>query len=138
MKYLVPLVLAMLLGACTPMQWVKPDATPDQINADAIRCQQDAWREARVRNWFYQPYSPMVVRDAAGRAFVISPGPFYDPFYDPFMEEARLTQFCMRSKGYSLEPADKPQPPSGYIQRDDAPQAERIQPSPSGTPGGKP
>ena len=42
--------------------------------------------------------------------FVIAPGaPYYDPFYDPFLEEARLTQFCMRNKGYQLKPLEEDQ-----------------------------
>ena len=48
-----PLVL---LGACTPMQWVRDDATtPAQLDADAAHCQQEAWREARLRSTHARP-----------------------------------------------------------------------------------
>jgi hypothetical protein len=121
------------------MEWVKPDASPEEANQDAMICQQEAWREARLRSWYYRPIGPMVARDAAGRPFVSWPaGAFGGPFDDPFMEEGRLAQFCMRAKGYELVPSDKVQrPPQEYMQRDGKP-AETIHPSPSGTPSGKP
>ncbi len=104
-----------LLAACAPMQWVKADATPEQMNRDGMQCQQDAWREARLHPWYYPPIGPVVAQDAAGRISIGWPsGPFADPFGDPFLEEGRLAQYCMRSKGYELVPADKIQPsPSG-------------------------
>jgi hypothetical protein len=97
----------LLLAACTPMQWVKADATPEQLNEDSIRCQQDAWREARLRTWYYRPMGPSVVQDATGRRIVVSPMGAYDPFGDPFMEESRLAHSCMRAKGYELVPVPK-------------------------------
>jgi hypothetical protein len=90
------------------MQWVREDATPEQLSEDSVRCQQDAWREARMNIWYYRPISPIFVRDPRGGRFIVSPGAsYYDPFGDPYMEEARLTQFCMRNKGYELVPAPK-------------------------------
>jgi len=98
---------ALLLAGCTSMQWIKADTTPEQMNQDAIQCQQYAWREARLSSWYSRPVGPIVVHDAAGRAFVAWPGgPFGGPFSDPFMEEGRLAQFCMRSKGYELVPVE--------------------------------
>ena len=89
------------------MQWVKADVTPEQAEKDAIQCQQDAWREAHLNAWTSRPMGPIVASDAAGHAFVVWPGgPFADPFSDPFMEEGRLAEFCMRSKGYQLVPAE--------------------------------
>jgi hypothetical protein len=139
MRWPALLALACLAAGCTPMEWVKPDATPDEMNRDAMVCQQEAWREARLRSWYYRPIGPMVAHDAAGRPFVVWPsGPFGGPFDDPFMEEGRLAQFCMRAKGYELVPADKvPRAPQQYMERKDKP-ADTIQPSPSGTPSGKP
>ena len=105
-------VLALLsaataITACTPMQWVKADATPERLQEDSIHCQQEAWREARTRSWYYRPFSPVFIRDASGRNFLGWPyGPYSDPFGDPYLEESRLTQFCMRSKGYELQPVD--------------------------------
>lgn len=123
--HLPVLAALVLLGACTPMQWVRDDATtPAQLDADAAHCQQEAWREARLRAWAWGPPLPILMRDAAGRPFVSRHySPFHDPFGDPFFEESRLAQFCMRAKGYRLEPVEK---------------AETIQPSPENASGGKP
>jgi hypothetical protein len=98
---------ALAAAGCTPMQWVKPDAAPEQAAQDSIECQQEAWREARMRSWSYRPLGPVPFRDARGRTFMAWPlGAWGDPFGDTFMEEGRLAQFCMRSKGYQLEPIE--------------------------------
>jgi hypothetical protein len=105
-------LLVLLASGCAPMRWVKADATPEQIDQDAVQCQQDAWREAQLNTWYSRPIGPIVAHDAAGRAFVAWPGgPFADPFSDPFMEEGRLAHFCMRSKGYELVPAEPQKKP---------------------------
>jgi hypothetical protein len=84
------------------MEWVKADATPEEQQQDSIACQQAAWHEARMRAWYYRPFP-----GGPGRRFYYGPfGPYGDPFSDPFMEEARLTRFCMQSKGYELVPSD--------------------------------
>ena len=88
------------------MHWTKPDATPDQLSQDSIQCQQDAWREARSRAW-HRWLAPVPMRDASGRVFSSLPGHHWgDPLGDPFMEESRLAQFCMRNKGYQLQPVE--------------------------------
>ncbi len=105
--------IACVLGvaACAPMQWVKEDASPAELQADMAACRQAAWRESWFRSWHYRPITPLLIRDAMGRPFYLWPhGPFYDPFYDPFLEESRLTQFCMESKGYRLVPVGKEKP----------------------------
>jgi hypothetical protein len=89
------------------MQWVKPDATAEQLRQDAAFCQREAWREARMRSWYHRPFAPIPFRDAAGRTIFV-PGSYGDPFGDPFLDESRLAQFCMRSKGYELQPVNKP------------------------------
>ena len=95
------------LGGCTPMAWVKEDSTPEQVSEDLGRCQQDAWQESRAYNWYYRPMSPAFIAPVGGRV-VVSPGaPYYDPFYDPAMQEVRLTQFCMKNKGYELKPVEE-------------------------------
>ncbi len=116
-RALTAIAAATLVAACTPMEWVKPDATADQARDDSIQCQQEAWREARLRAWYYRPFAPVLIRDPAGRASLGWPyGPAGDPFGDPYLEENRLAQFCMRAKGYELQPVEKPK--QEYIQRD--------------------
>ena len=98
---------ALALAGCTPMQWVKPDATAQERERDAIACQQEAWHEARWRAWYYRPFPMASFRDAAGRRFFPGPYGYYaDPFGDPYLEEGRLASFCMRSKGYELVPVE--------------------------------
>jgi hypothetical protein len=98
---------ALAATACVPLQWLKPEATREQLDQDAAQCQQEAWREARLRTWLYRPIGPAMLQDAQGRRFFIWPSsPFGDPFSDQLMEEARLVSFCMRSKGYELVPVE--------------------------------
>jgi len=99
-------VLAVLASGCAPTQWVKADATPEQMKRDAIECQQEAWSKAHVSPSYSPPIGPVVVQDAAGHATVMWPGgPFAGAFGDPLLEEGRLAQFCMRARGYELVPA---------------------------------
>jgi len=116
------LALAVLLAAaCTPLQWVRQDASPVQLEQDMAQCQQQAWREASWRSFYYPALGPTLIHDLRGRRVLVWPySPFSDPFGERFFEESRLTQFCMRAKGYELVPADT------------------IQPSPEGTSSGKP
>jgi hypothetical protein len=74
------------------MQWVKGDATPEQMAQDAAQCQDEAWREAQFRSWPSRNYG---WRRYGGSGFS-----------DPFFEESRLADFCMRIKGYELVPAE--------------------------------
>lgn len=101
-------IACVTLWACTPVHWVKPDATPEQLDIDSADCQQKAWREAQYRSWwYYGPPAPYLVRDPLGRRFLVWPySPFGDPFHDRFMEEGRLAQFCMRAKGWELQPVE--------------------------------
>jgi hypothetical protein len=108
MRFLLPTAfLALATAACAPMEWVKADVTPEVRQKDAYECQRDAWRDARLRTWYYQPISPAVVQDPSGRRFISGPAYYGDPFNDPLMEEARLTQGCMRARGYELVPVEK-------------------------------
>jgi hypothetical protein len=102
------IALALLAAACTPMQWTRQDAGPEQLNQDMAQCRQEAWREAQWRSFLYRPIAPVMLRDAQGRSFFGWPSsPFGDPFGDRFMEESRLEHFCMRNKGYDLAPVEK-------------------------------
>lgn len=95
-----------IAAACAPMEWARPGADGAQVQADLQQCQQDAWQEARLRSFYYGPFGPMMYRDAFGRR-VYAGGPFWDPWGDRFMEESRLAQFCMRTKGYELREVPK-------------------------------
>lgn len=126
--------LALLLPACAQMQWVKEGAAPAQLQADLAQCEQYAWQESFARSMFYYPMAPAVVHDSLSRRMHIYPyGPFADPFGYRFMEEGRLANFCMRSKGWQLE--EVPKPGTDHVS---PPQAETIQPSPAPAPSAKP
>jgi hypothetical protein len=102
------LAFCALLAACTPMQWVKQDAAGEQVGRDEAECRQAAWREASARYWFHQPLGPVFVPHPAGGGFFAWPtGAMVDPYGHQMLEENRLTQFCMESKGYRLTPAPK-------------------------------
>ena len=103
MRRLIAFLLLGLAG-CTPLQWVRQDASPAQLNDDLARCRQDAWREAQWRGFLYRPFGATTMIDHRGRRFVVPYSPFGDPFGDSFIEESRLTTFCMRAKGYELVP----------------------------------
>jgi hypothetical protein len=107
----LPIVLLVLSG-CTPVQWVKQDAAPKQVDEDLVACRQEAWREARLRTSWFRPLSmPYAVQDAQGRRFLVWPhNSVNDTFSDQFMEESRLAHFCMRAKGYELVPVEKEKP----------------------------
>lgn len=122
-------ILALLLVAgCAQMQWVREEAGPGQLQTDLRECELYAWEESFARTFFYYPMAPAVVHDTLGRRMLVYPyGPFADPFGYRFIEEGRLANFCMRSKGWRLEEVPKPPP-----------QAETIQPSPAPAPSGRP
>jgi hypothetical protein len=99
----------LLIAACTPMQWEKADASPEQFRADDEDCRQLAWREAQFRSWHYPAMiGPVFARDASGRGFFAWPmSPMSDPYGYQLMDEQRLAHFCMEARGYRLVPAPK-------------------------------
>jgi hypothetical protein len=103
-------VLSLAVAACAPMEWTGNDASPEQRAADLRACRDQAWREA---SWLwpnqYGGIGPLVYADPLGRRLLVWPyySPFADPYGDRFMEEARLSDFCMRAKGYELAPLRK-------------------------------
>ena len=107
MRTLAVLVVAAAgLCACTPTQWVKADVTdPEQVRLDEQACRQAAVREAQFHAyWAQQPMLPYVV----GPGRVVWPyGAYADPYAHQLMQENRLAQFCMESKGYQLAPVPK-------------------------------
>src|SRR5262245_3114938 len=108
MKRLALLTLAACLPACAPMQWVKEGVSSEDFRRDQQECQQLAWREASARYWLYQPMGPVFVADPRGGGAMVWPsGAVVDPYGYQMLEENRLAQFCMESKGYRLEPAPK-------------------------------
>ena len=100
------------------MEWVTPDAGVDQVRSDEQACRLAAAREASDHGYWYQHrMQPVVV--APGQVIWPS-GAFVDPYAQQFLDENRLAQFCMESKGYALNVE------------------VTIQPSPGGTASGKP
>jgi hypothetical protein len=117
MRSLPAAVLAAGLCACTSMEWVKPDAGAEQVRSDEQACRLAAAREASYHGYWYQHHlQPVVV--APGQVIWPS-GAFVDPYAPQFLDEHRLAQFCMESKGYELKEVT-------------------IQPSSGGTASGKP
>jgi hypothetical protein len=104
--FMVAAAVALGLVACTPMQWVKPDAPAEQARSDEQACRQAAWREAQFQSYQYQyQFQPIVV----GPGQVVLPsGAFVDPYAHQFVAESRLADFCMESKGYQLVPVPRP------------------------------
>ena len=103
-------ILGLLLACgCTPLQWQKADVSGEQLLADQQECRQAAWREAGWRSWQHHAMvGPVFARVAAGRGFFVWPsGAMFEPFGHQLMEEHRLAQFCMESKGYQLVPSPK-------------------------------
>jgi hypothetical protein len=94
------------LAGCTPMQWVDMRTGSTEGSDTALadcrnKARDEAWRSSWLASWppaFYQPYPRY---PGWGRPFWIN-RPLNDDLY------LRLTDFCMRSKGYRL--VDAPQP----------------------------
>ena len=110
MKAFCLAVLVLLVGGCASVEWTKPGVSADELAADTQQCQEVAWAESRGRYldrtypyggvWLYQ--------DPLRRPFVGYPyTPYGDPFTDPYMVQTRLTEFCMRSRGYDLAEVKK-------------------------------
>jgi hypothetical protein len=103
MSYRLALMaLALAVCGCAGSQWVRPDASTEQADKDTVDCQRYAANEASVRaQGFYGPsyYGPFYSRRAITR-----PDPGWDPYGYRQLDEARLTDFCMRSKGYQRAP----------------------------------
>ena len=99
------LALTQLLGGCTAYEWYQPGIGPEQVRVDRFDCARAADREAFFAYgppffaspaWYLSPYCGW--RCAHSR--------FHnDQFFYRFQRDSevrRLTDFCMRSKGYAL------------------------------------
>ncbi len=83
------IAVLLLVCGCSTTEWVREDRNQEETDKDIVDCTRYAQREASNR--------------AAG---------FYGPTYGPgayrtqgrMMDEAGLTDYCMRSKGYRLVP----------------------------------
>ena len=79
------------------------------MEADMRACRDQAFRETSWYGYaYYGPPGPLAYYDPFGRLYAWPYlSPFADPWGDRFLEEARLTNFCMRAKGYELSPVTK-------------------------------
>ena len=82
-----------LLASCSEPRWLRPDTTAEQTDRDDIDCQRWASREAvaRAEGFYGSPYGPLGRSVSRGER-PASPARTID--------EANLTNFCMRAKGY--------------------------------------
>lgn len=105
MKPLPLLLILLALAACTPLRWDKPGVTMDMKNQDLMDCDRLAARQAMADSWDYA-WPWMGPRyDRFGRPV----DPFWGRHYtmmDRMDRERSLRDFCMRSKGYDLVPAE--------------------------------
>ena len=97
-RKLVLLAIAVLLSACgPPLVWVRPNTSTEQIQQDLAQCDNAALRETRFGYWpsWYGPSPYWPNHDYL----------FWRQQYemDRQLDEQRLRDFCMRSRGYHLE-----------------------------------
>jgi hypothetical protein len=93
-------LVSLLVAACAPMEWYRPDMGAAETEDDQHQCADQAWR---ATSWNYV-YAPATYWGPFGRGYW---GPYASPYNDRFMEEARLADYCMQAKGYRLEPTTK-------------------------------
>jgi hypothetical protein len=94
------LLLAAVTG-CASAGWQKKDASFEQRRSDLKACEEAAYREANAKPHPYPTMGPMVLQDSSGKRFNADRGgPFADPDGVRYTRELRLTDECMRSKGY--------------------------------------
>lgn len=101
MRAAIALLMASLLGACTPMQWERNGYALDTADRDWNDCRQQSIMGAN-RWMFYDPFPRSFIgRDARGRAFS-----YYRPapFPNRFMLEQDYLDNCLRGRGYQRVP----------------------------------
>lgn len=96
MRLLVPLAIVLCLTGCTPMAYQKAGVTQQQASVDEMDCRSMAAREAWPMWAWPRPY---------GRRRY----PYFgDPLLNRMQEESSLSDFCMRARGYNLQPVPNP------------------------------
>lgn len=95
------------LGACTPLAWEKPGATPNQAKAQFKECARlagdEAWRNRWRADWPPDFYDPSYMPTHYGRG----DHPFWIGYPDSAELEWDLTNFCMHAKGYRRQPINE-------------------------------
>ena len=104
-RHITCMILAAALCGCAGEQWVKQGATPEQTDKDTVDCERQATNEASLRaGGLYGPsYNAPYYR---GRGTTRS-DMAWDSYGDRQLDEARLADLCMRTKGYDLAPVSK-------------------------------
>ncbi|TWT10542.1 hypothetical protein [Reyranella sp. CPCC 100927] len=99
---LATLLAALTLGGCGQYAWERPDTTEATLVADQKDCRQQAYSEAFRSYAFYTGFPLMGPSYWGYRSYP-------DYWYwrqrlesERFFYESRLTNFCMRNKGYTL------------------------------------
>ena len=100
-RFLLAVPLAAGLAACGPAPvWTRSGATTETAGADLDACRTAARQEATQFGGVYGGVGVGYYRGPRRLGW----GPGWGPFFggDIVWEESRLTDFCMRTKGYAL------------------------------------
>jgi hypothetical protein len=96
MKRLLHLLVLLTAVGCTPVAYTRPGATSTQAEVDERECRSLAAMEtAPLSVYRYHSYRRNRLHPA-------------DAFMDRMLSESGLSDFCMRSRGYSLQPVPSP------------------------------
>lgn len=122
MRKVLPVLLMLGVAACGPaLRWEKPGATEQMLSFDMTSCRQAAQQEAMLAYSFgYYPFAfgpPVWGLRRGNWAFWQMRADS-----DRFFAENRLTNFCMRNKGWA------------QVEVRPAPQTQAPQPAPSPEP----
>jgi hypothetical protein len=108
-RYLAVLAVLVALGACVPMHWTRPGIGLAEAAEDMSACRraaaEQAWREERLALAFGWPFRRPPVWTGSPHALSTF-GAWRGSAFDRWRRESELEGFCMRVKGYRLEPAD--------------------------------
>ncbi|MBS0219328.1 MAG: hypothetical protein JSR91_01180 [Proteobacteria bacterium] len=105
MRKIPPFLLLLVLSACSipETRWEKAGADEQATKSDLLTCRQAAQQETFISTPYY----------GLGYGFGPYPGRFHrwNYFYesDRLYAQGRLTDFCMRNKGYQLVTIQPPQ-----------------------------